>query len=879
MIRFAMAPVDLTFAGLGVLAGLLLWPSEALAVSFDCSKARTADQIAICSNPTASLLDDIASRGYRYLKGRYSKKEVNQLNRQILGYRRNCGSNVDCVIATQIETIKIFKKLGAPVEVPADINRIKGAAETTGNTADQSAAQPRQPSGIAPSFSCKTASLPDERAICGDSRLAELDQITTTGFKQLKAAGNRQAALAIGRKFLNVRHACGSNAGCIQRSQVAAIESYAAEGAAVRVPPWARPNTPPEAGEATVARNDSSDGRARITAFNEMMVDHYKDSEVTDLQRYDQARKSLERPDDIAITGVRISKTASGHKNTAVLIANSTYDSIDSLPGPKVDIELVAKALRYRNFNVFTFNDLGSEDLKKLFSVIDGADRSGMLLVYYAGHGAIVDGQNSLILKHFDPKNPLVGQQFISINSLLEQFKFKGFSSYFFVFDACRNFVGLSNDDKTASTVAGTDGNIRSINVSDAQVVDLTGIEYGISFSASEGQVALDSGGDGGSPYAESFARNIRTKSSILEAVLSIRKDVVDLTKGAQDPTLLLKWQTDVPLSSDRTTTLTYDFGPTYGGYVQHIRLPKEALNKLSLVSNDDKMNIEPAIATYSLDIKSSDLAVEEKENPSQYSICFSMTASQFAWDRTCVEGYLEDRLKKESLVTAAFPGVNSVSEYRIRDGVVKRDSYMELSVDLNSDGIDETMYVDSNRDGGLLSFSRVAGGQTSEINLETFLSPSFDQLLVRDFNKDGVLDIIVQQAEFFIILDGKRILEEIAKPNLEQLRVPPGAEAYMKKYFRPSGLAYCFVDPQACSDGEVLGDLAPITIFFDNGSPYYDDKSDSISYRSFDDTWSDNPQANALDDRTLYFDATQGKVVMKTAGGDRTFTPISQLR
>lgn len=610
-----------------------------------------------------------------------------------------------------------------------------------------------------------------------------------------------------------------------------------------------------------------SNSRPYLQFSDEDMVSHYQKIKVPDLEKYRTNQSTQDRQDDIAITGVRITSAEHDAKNTAILVANSEYDTIGSLPGPLVDIELVAKALRYRNFDVHVFKNIKRDDVSDIVSVADKANKKGMLLVYYAGHGAIVDGKNSLILENFDPTNPSPHEQVISIDGLLEQFKNKGFASYMFAFDACRSFVGLGSSDNSAGT-SGGNRNFRNISIADVKQSDLSGIDYAVSFSASEGQVALDAAEGGASPYAESFARNIREKNTIIEATLAIRNDVVTITKGAQDPGLLLKWRNDVPLSSDKTVTVHYSFGPSYGGFTQHLRFPKNALQKLSLIKNDDDINhnIEVDLPTYDFDINQEDLKRLSKSAPEEYGICSALSLTHFDWDRMCIEEYLNKKLSEGKLVTREFPGVHITAEQRLRDGVVKRDSYFELTADLNNDGDKENLIADTYRSGGIIYISNVKSSSQRTLGISSFLTPSFDSVLLRDFNKDGVSDIIIQQAAAFVILDGNQILHYLENPSVETGNTVEKIEAVLKQYFK--------------SDGYVLGDLAPITIFFDNGKFSYDDRTDSLGYRIYtDETWNASPSESGLYDRTVYYDAKQSEVVITLSEGEARIKPVWQLQ
>jgi uncharacterized protein len=88
-----------------------------------------------------------------------------------------------------------------------------------------------------PSFDCAKASKPDERVICGDDRLAELDQAVSIAFGQA-VRKFKDEARKIAAESLAARHACGTERLCILDQQVKAIEEYADLGSSVPVPAW-----------------------------------------------------------------------------------------------------------------------------------------------------------------------------------------------------------------------------------------------------------------------------------------------------------------------------------------------------------------------------------------------------------------------------------------------------------------------------------------------------------------------------------------------------------------------------------------------------------------------------------------------------------------
>src|SRR5688572_13692420 len=90
-----------------------------------------------------------------------------------------------------------------------------------------------------PSFDCGKAKNPDEKAICGDDRLAELDQAVNIAWQQARRAGGKSRALAAARNGQAARRACRSDRVCILDRQVELIGRFRELGAGVGVPPWA----------------------------------------------------------------------------------------------------------------------------------------------------------------------------------------------------------------------------------------------------------------------------------------------------------------------------------------------------------------------------------------------------------------------------------------------------------------------------------------------------------------------------------------------------------------------------------------------------------------------------------------------------------------
>ncbi len=79
-----------------------LLPLSAHAASYDCTRADTAAEIAVCSNPSLNRLDEELAVEYRSLLNRLPPRKaemVRQDQRSWLSARDTCGADVRCLRA------------------------------------------------------------------------------------------------------------------------------------------------------------------------------------------------------------------------------------------------------------------------------------------------------------------------------------------------------------------------------------------------------------------------------------------------------------------------------------------------------------------------------------------------------------------------------------------------------------------------------------------------------------------------------------------------------------------------------------------------------------------------------------------------------------
>jgi uncharacterized protein len=111
----ARIPATLMLLGGMIAIGAAALPGAGQAASFDCGKASTPTEHAICDNPQLSKLDDQTSGLYYSLISgdtvlkNGSVADVKAQQEKFLGQRDACGANYDCLIDAYTAQIMYLK--------------------------------------------------------------------------------------------------------------------------------------------------------------------------------------------------------------------------------------------------------------------------------------------------------------------------------------------------------------------------------------------------------------------------------------------------------------------------------------------------------------------------------------------------------------------------------------------------------------------------------------------------------------------------------------------------------------------------------------------------------------------------------------------------
>ena len=219
--------------------------------------------------------------------------------------------------------------------------------------------------------------------------------------------------------------------------------------------------------------------------------------------------------------------SASAENRLALVIGQSAYRSVPALPNPANDARAVTQMLTDSGFEVSTAADLSQGQMREAVSdfagkvAAKGADT--VALVFYAGHGLQIDGENFLVPVDIDPKREAdIPIQAVRLNDILNTLTSVPSKMRILMLDACRN-----NPFPELKTAGG------GLAIVDAKV-GAPGTF--LSFSTSPGAVAEDGSGSN-SPYTNALlAAGKEQNIPIEETFKRVRLAVNKVTDGRQTP-------------------------------------------------------------------------------------------------------------------------------------------------------------------------------------------------------------------------------------------------------------------------------------------------------------------------------------------------------
>ncbi len=260
---------------------------------------------------------------------------------------------------------------------------------------------------------------------------------------------------------------------------------------------------------------------------------------------------------------------ALAEKRVALIVGNSTYQSVPQLPNPSRDASAVAKMFRDAGFDSVDVQlDVGNLEFKRSIRKFEAmADHADIAVIYYAGHGLEIGGTNYLIpidarlasdRDADDEAIPL--ERLVTSTDGAKRLRLV-------ILDACRDnpFVSTMRRERTAANRAITSG---------LSKVEPTSTDTLIAYAAKAGSTADDGGGQH-SPFTSALLKNLTVPGlDVRLAFGRVRDDVLKSTGNRQEPfvygslggeTIALVPQAAKPVDTEAGARVDYELAAQIG--------------------------------------------------------------------------------------------------------------------------------------------------------------------------------------------------------------------------------------------------------------------------------------------------------------------------
>ena len=218
---------------------------------------------------------------------------------------------------------------------------------------------------------------------------------------------------------------------------------------------------------------------------------------------------------------------ASAETKVALIVGNGAYQNVPELPNPPHDAADVAAAFLRLGFSVRLVADANYDTMRlALIDFSRKARDAEMAVVFFAGHGMEIGGENWLIPIDAELKSDSdAEQEAISLRAVVLMVS-SASKLGLVVLDACRNNPFLAKMKRTVATRAVDRGLSRIEPINNVLVA----------YAARDGTTAADGGGRN-SPFTAALLKYLETPGLEINFLFrNVRDDVIASTKSEQQP-------------------------------------------------------------------------------------------------------------------------------------------------------------------------------------------------------------------------------------------------------------------------------------------------------------------------------------------------------
>lgn len=252
------------------------------------------------------------------------------------------------------------------------------------------------------------------------------------------------------------------------------------------------------------------------------MIEHYNPSIKSTIRSMSTTRSAF-----ALALALGFMSPAGAETRVALVVGNSLYRHVPALPNTPNDAGDVVAAFERLGFSVRRVNDGDYDDMRRaLLEFSRSARDSDMAVVFFAGHGIEVGGENWLIPVDAALKSDQdTEHEAISLRNVLLTVSAASRLGLV-VLDACRNNPFAARMQRSVRT--------RAVERGLARIEPPRSVL--VAFAARDGTIASDGAGRN-SPFTTALLRHLETPGLEINFLFrNVRDDVITATRGQQEP-------------------------------------------------------------------------------------------------------------------------------------------------------------------------------------------------------------------------------------------------------------------------------------------------------------------------------------------------------